>query len=416
MQSSNKNNWKDILASDECKNCTNPILVYVETVLSKAKPNLSKRKITFTLGDPAVYPEFQADRSVTNLMIQDVAETLPLQEPEGPHSSREYIANTYSTNHWKLTADDVFLTMGGSSALCLLFNVLVNPGDNILVPHPGFPLIFALAESRNANIVAYNLENGDDGYINLPDLEDKLRDYNPKFLLINNPSNPLGTVWSDEHTKDVLALTNKYKVPIVADEMYETLIFNRFEPSCIGKLSQGQPIFVFSGLSKMCFVPGWRCGWIVCYGKQETIKDVKEGLRRMCQMFTHPNAVAALKIPEVCEASRKFASERMDLVEKKATLIRERLSDVDGITLYNTKGTLYLSIFLDFKRFKGIENSQMFALKLVEEENINVLPGSSFYKDNMIRLVILCSDEDIEEFTKRFKEFCARHSSAKGKN
>ena len=410
METSHQTEWTDILPSHECTRCKNPIRIYVENVLSKAKPNLDKSKITFTLGDPAVYPEFQVDNSVTDLLAQDVEKSLSLQEPEGPYASRKYIADIYSTDKCKISADDVFLTMGGSSSLWLLLNVLANPGDSILVPGPGFPLIFALAENRDVKIVAYDLADGDDGLIDLVDLENKLRDHKPKLLLVNNPSNPLGTVWSEDHIKEVLSLANKYRVPVVADEMYETLVFNNFQPSCVGKFSEGQPVFVFSGLSKVCFVPGWRCAWIVCYGSQKAIVEVKKGLKRLCEIYSHPNAVSALKIPEVFEASKKFGKERMDMVEKKAQLINKRLNKISGISLYNTKGALYLSIFLDFKKFRDIDNSQTFALKLLEEENVNVLPGSLFYKDNMIRLVILCSDEDIEEFTQRFKEFCARYS------
>jgi len=410
MQVAPKSEWTDILPAEECIRGKNPIRAYVENVLSKAKPNLNKKKITFTLGDPAVYPEFQVDHSVANTLAQNPEKSLQLQEPEGPHDSRQYVAELYSTQRWKLTADDVFLTMGGSSSLWLLLNVLTNPGDSILVPNPSFPLIFAMAENRNVNLVKYNLQGGDDGYIDLEDLEKKLASCKAKFLLVNNPSNPLGTVWSQEHVSEVLALADKYKVPVVADEMYETLVFNSFNPVCTGKMSKGQPVFIFSGLSKLCFVPGWRCAWIVCYGNQEIIAETKKGLKRLCQMYSHPNAVAALKIPEVFEQSKKFGGERMALVEKKANLIKEKLAGVKGISLYNTKGALYLSMFLDYSKFKGISTSQEFALKLLEEENINVLPGSLFYNDNMIRLVILCSDEDIDEFTTRFKEFCGRHA------
>lgn len=401
--------WNDVLPSEECLRGKNPIRAYVENVLSKAKPNLQKKKITFTLGDPAVYPEFQVEHSVADLLSEDVEKSVKLQEPQGPQVSRRYIADIYSTDGWRLREDDVFLTMGGSSSLWMLLNVLTNPGDNILVPNPSFPLIFAMAENRGVNLVKYDFQSGEEGNIDLGDLEAKLKTSNAKFLLLNNPSNPLGTVWAEEHLREILALANKYRVPIVADEMYELLVFKSCQPMCIGKLSPSQPIFVFSGLSKACFVPGWRCAWIVCYGKQEIISEVKKGLMRLCEMYRHPNAVAALKIPEVYEMAKNFGKERMLLVEKKAKLIREKLRGVKGISLYNTKGALYLSIFLDFAKFQNIENSQEFSLKLLEEENINVLPGSLFYKDNMIRLVILCSDEDIDDFTCRFREFCERH-------
>jgi len=410
MQVAGKTEWTDILPSEECTRGKNPIRAYVENVLSKAKPNPEKTKITFTLGDPAVYPEFQVDSSVTELLASDTEKSLQLLDPQGPEAARKYVAEAYSTPQWKLNADDVFLTMGGSSGLWLLLNVLTNPGDNILVPNPSFPLIFAMAENRNVNLVKYDLEAGDDGYIDLKDLEKKLSTSKAKFLLVNNPSNPLGTVWSEDHIKDVLALANKYRVPVIADEMYETLVFNNFKANCFGKFSQGQPVFVFSGLSKICFAPGWRCGWIVCYGNQNIIAGAKNGLKRLCQMYHHPNSLSALKIPEIFDASKKFGGERMELVENKAKLIKEKLSGLKGISLYNTKGALYMALFIDFKQFKNIDTSQTFALKLLEEENINVLPGSLFYNDNMVRLVIMCPDEDIEEFTERFKGFYSRHA------
>ena len=295
--------WNNIAPSEECVRGKNAIRAFIEKEVSKVKPNPEKTRINFTLGDPAGYSEFRVDKQICGLLEKDFEQSVTYSDMRGPKDSREYVAKMYSNNNWKLTADDVFLTMGGSSAMWFLLNVLANPGDSILVPQPGFPLIFALSQNRNINTVCYKLENTPDAEIDLSDVEAKIIEHKPKFLLVNNPSNPLGTVWSEDHVKAILKLADKYKVPVVSDEMYEKMVYPGRKACSFGALSEGQPVFVFSGLSKMCLAPGWRCGWVVCYGKQELIKEVKQGLTTMSSIYNHPNKIASLKIAPVFDNS-----------------------------------------------------------------------------------------------------------------
>lgn len=394
----------NIAPSEECTRGKNAIRAFIETEVSKIKPNPEKTRLNMTLGDPAAYPEFRISSDVCDLLESDFKNTITYADNLGPLESREYVAKLYSTEDWKLTSDDVFLTMGGSAALSYLFNVLANPGDTILAPHPGFPLIFAMTANRGVNCVCYKLENTNDAEIDLTDLEAKVKEHKPKFILVNNPSNPLGTVWSEDHIKAVLALADKHKVPIISDEMYEKMVYPGRKACSFGNLSKGQPVFVFSGLSKMCLAPGWRTGWVVCFGKQELIKDVKHGLKTMCAIYNHPNKIAALKIESVFENSFKVMKDKMDDVDKKAALIKSKLSSIDGVKLANAQGALYLTVFLDFSKL-NFEDDKKLTLKLLEEENIFVLPGDAFKASSMIRLVLMCSNSDIDEFVDRFYSF-----------
>jgi len=95
---------------------------------------------------------------------------------------------------------------------------LANPGDNFLAPSPGFPLSNTMASNMGINVKHYSLVEERDWEIDLKQLED-LIDEKTTFLLINNPSNPLGSVWSKQHMLDIIALCKKHKLPIVADEV-----------------------------------------------------------------------------------------------------------------------------------------------------------------------------------------------------
>ena len=405
---SSAKSWKKIPVSDCVKRTKNPIRNWIESFISKVTPNPKKSPLVFTVGDPVVYPGFEPSNRCLEIFSGSITDIKEESRFEDELEARKYLAQLYSTRGSRLTEDDIFLESGCSGALLAANLALADPGDTVLLPNPGFPLMQAICEERGVNVVTYNLNPDTDWEIEMSDLESKLR-LKPKFLSVNNPSNPLGAVWSTKHIKEVLALADRYKVPILADEVYERMVLPGEDINSFGKLGNGQPVIVASGYAKMGLAPGWRLGWIVCYGKSELLAPFKKALANVSKYTARPTSLIQAKLPELFDEAIEGLVPKMIDVQVRINLITDELRDCPGISVKAAKGAMYAVLRIDFTKFKDIKSSTQFALKLFEEENVNTLPGSLFGDDSFIRIVSLADAEYYRLFGERIRSFVNRH-------
>jgi tyrosine aminotransferase len=191
----------------------------------------------------------------------------------GTPEARQAIADAHSYPAHKISPDNVIVANGCSGALELALSALLDPGTAILVPQPGFPLYQVIAESHGANVVHYNLLPDRNWECDLDHLEELMVSHpNPiRAMLINNPSNPTGGVFSEEHLEQLLHFASRHHLPIVSDEVYGDLVFasKTFHPMAqvASKLGNQVPVITASGLAKQYLLPGWRIGWITFHDK-----------------------------------------------------------------------------------------------------------------------------------------------------
>lgn len=169
---------------------------------------------------------------------------------------------------------DVMLCSGCSSAIDLSISVLASPGQNILVPRPGFSIYKTLAEGFGVHMRSYNLLPQKNWEIDLHYME-QLIDEDTAAIVINNPSNPCGSVFSKEHILEILKIAEKHYIPIIADEIYENMVFPGKKYYSFSLLSKNVPILSCGGLTKRFIVPGWRQGWIVIHDRNDAFREVR---------------------------------------------------------------------------------------------------------------------------------------------
>lgn len=195
-------------------------------------------------------------------------------------SARQSVAEYVSQNCLDiLTADDVILTSGCSMALEMCFRALANPGENILIPRPCWNYTTWIMGS-GIKVKFYNLDPTKDWEVNLKHLESQV-DGKTKAILINNPSNPTGSVFSKQHIQKILRIAERYRVPIIADEVYEHFVFPGVKYHPMGSLSKNVPILTCSGLTKRFLMPGIRLGWIIINDRNSSLRNIK----KVCQYF-----------------------------------------------------------------------------------------------------------------------------------
>lgn len=170
--------------------------------------------------------------------------------------AREAVAE-YSQHQGDVEANDVILCSGCSCALDLCIAAIAGPGQNILIPKPGFSIYGTLAEGFGIECRSYNLIPEKNWEIDLNHLE-TLIDENTAAVIVTNPSNPCGSVFSKEHILEIISIAERHFVPIIADEIYEHFVFPGNEYHSVSSLSRNVPVLSCGGITKRFLVPGWR--------------------------------------------------------------------------------------------------------------------------------------------------------------
>jgi tyrosine aminotransferase len=201
----------------------------------------------------------------------------------GTVDAREAIARYHSypllqQQQLLLHADNVIVANGCSGALEIALTALLDPDTILLVPKPGFPLYQVIAESHGASVAFYRLDPDRRWEIDMDYLEHLVAQYPPgkiRGIVINNPSNPTGAVFSETHLHQIVDFCLKFKLPIIADEVYGDLVLgdHEFHPVAHVAAQAGRkvPIITASGLAKQFLLPGWRVGWICFQDKYVTM-------------------------------------------------------------------------------------------------------------------------------------------------
>ena len=177
--------------------------------------------------------------------------------------------------------------------------MLCERGTEILVPRPGFPLIQPICHNLGVKIVHYNLIAEKEWDIDLADLRSKITT-NTRAILVNNPSNPCGSCFSEEHMREILKLCDEVEIPLIADEVYYGLSYSEKFPFIpFADLTSTVPIISCGALSKIYCLPGWRVGWMLVYNNSGYFDKILPNMHKLCMVQLHPNSLVMAALPKI---------------------------------------------------------------------------------------------------------------------
>ncbi|KAL9650120.1 hypothetical protein ABK040_011290 [Willaertia magna] len=421
MTSRSSNNNDSLIEDTACTWTIEPSIVSMRTnnpirnivdKLNEKDLNPHKTKISLSIGDPTIYgKDFQTDQQVTESVIETLKENKcnGYANSMGREDARDALAKKFSLLNHTLTKQDVILTSGCSNALDLCITVLCNEGDEILLPQPGFSLYTTLVESKGIKAKYYPLLEDSNWEINLNELRKLINPYKTKALLINNPSNPCGSVFNELHLKEILKIAEEFHLPIIADEIYNGLTFNNnFIP--IAELTNIVPVLSVGGMAKNYLVPGWRVGWILIYDKCHHLFKVRDGLQRLTTLILGPNTPIQGALPKILlnyDFTNFFKKINL-LLKDAANYTFERVNEMKGLKVLKPEGAMYCMIGINMERF-GFKDDIEFCKELMKEESLIVLPGQCFRMKNYFRIVTCVPLEVLKEAFDRLNDFCERH-------
>ncbi|XP_057692145.1 tyrosine aminotransferase [Corythoichthys intestinalis] len=392
------------------ENTLNPIRAIVDGM--QLSPNPDKAMIALSIGDPTVFGNLPLDDAV----IQAIKDALDSHKYNGyaPSigylKSRQAVANFYSCSEAPLEAEDVILTSGCSQAIDLVISVLCNPGDNILVPRPGFSLYKTLAVSLGIEVRFYNLLPEKSWEVDLQHLE-SLIDERTSLLIVTNPSNPCGSVFTKEHQQKILTVASRNCIPILADEIYSNMVFPGCDCPSLASLSNDVPIISCGGLAKRWLVPGWRMGWILIHDKNNIFgSEIRQGLVKLSQRILGPCTIIQGALEEIFNNThQRFYDHTIDFLKSNAEICFNELSTVPGLKPIMPSGAMYLMVGIDMDDFPDFQNDVDFTERLVTEQSVFCLPATAFEYPNFFRIVVTVPEHMMVDACGRIREFCQRH-------
>ena len=312
----------------------------------------------------------------------------------GIEPAREAVADDFTARGLKISADRVLLTMGTSEGIELALSALVDPGEDVLVPVPTYPLYTAVLAKLGARAVYYRTDPTNNW---MPDVEHIKSLIGPttRALVVINPNNPTGAVYSDETRREMLDLASRRNLLLLADEVYADLSYDG-PISPIGSLDPDAPVISFSSLSKAYLAPGWRAGWMAV-GTSERLDDLLAAIKKLADGRLCSTAPMQAAVTAALTQDRSHQDTfRADLRER-AELTTARLNAIDGMSCVTPTAAFYAMPKVTLPPGKTDED---YVLGLLRSTGVLCVHGSGFGLppgDGFMRVVFLANPAELGE-------------------
>ncbi|MED6168391.1 hypothetical protein PIB30_011282 [Stylosanthes scabra] len=378
--------------------------------------NNKKRVISLGMGDPTLYSCFHT----TTVCEEAVADTLLSHKfhgyapTTGLPQTRQEIAEYLSRDlPYQLSSEDVFITCGCTQAIDVSVAMLARPGANILLPRPGFPIYELCAAFRQVEVRHYDLLPEKGWEVDLDAIE-ALADKNTVALVIINPGNPCGNVYTYNHLEKIAETAQRIGTIVIADEVYGHLAFgtNPFVP--MGVFGSIVPVLTLGSLSKRWIVPGWRLGWFVTTDPNGYFKKPKvvERIKKYFDLLGGPATFIQAAVPCIInQTEESFFSKTLDTLRLTSDLCCKEIEEIPCIFCpHKPQGSMAMMVKLNLSLLEDISDDIDFCFKLAKEESVIILPGTAVGLKDWLRITFAADPSALVEGLKRIKAFCHRHA------
>jgi alanine-synthesizing transaminase len=337
--------------------------------------------LSLNIGNPGLFG-FRTPETMRLAMIENLGLAEPYSHQKGIFPAREAVVmQQQDRGVMNITAEDVFIGNGVSELIDLSLRALLNPGDEVLVPSPDYPL-WSAAVALNGGVVRhYNCPPENRFMPDLAQLESLLTS-RTRAIVVINPNNPTGAVYDAGTLTQIVSLAEKNNLVVLTDEIYDQMVYDNAEFIPLATLVNNTVCLTYSGLSKVYRACGYRVGWCAFSGERDLAEDYKNGMELLASLRLCSNVPGQWAVQT---ALGGFQSIR-DLVSPDGRLYQSRQAVIDAVekspylSMTRPMGAMYAFIRLD-QRLAGRLDDQQFALELLENKHVLVAPGCSFNTD-----------------------------------
>lgn len=355
--------------------------------------------ISLNIGNPGLFG-FRTPETMRMAMIENLPTSEAYCHQKGIFPAREAVVmQQQERGVMNVTAEHVFIGNGVSELIDLTLRALLNPGDEVLIPSPDYPLWTAAVTLNGGGAVHYPCPP-EKGF--QPDLDALagLITERTRAIVIINPNNPTGAVYSREVLEAMVALAERHNLVVFSDEIYDGMVYDDAEFVPIAPLVKNTLCGTFSGLSKVYRACGFRVGWVAFSGTNELAGEYLHGLDLLASLRLCSNVPGQWGVQTALggyQSLKELIRPGGRLYESRQAVIRG-VEASDYLSLIVPGGSMYAFVGADVDKLRGFDD-QEFAMKLLQTQHVLVAPGSSFNVDytNYFRMTILPEASVIED-------------------
>lgn len=374
------------------------------TLAITAKAKELKAQGLDIIGLGAGEPDFNTPQNIINAAYRSMKEGQTKYTPASglPALKKAVIAKLEKDQGLQYKNSEIMIANGAKHALYTLFQVILNDGDEVIIPTPywvSYPEQVKLA----GGVPVYVDGQEENQYKITPEQLEHAITTKTKAMIINSPSNPTGMLYSEAELLALGEVCLKHRILIVSDEIYEKLVYDNNKHISIAQLSQQlkEATMIINGVSKSHSMTGWRIGYAV--GNEGIINAMTD---LASHSTSNPTTTAQFGAIEAYEGTQEPVEEMRKAFEERLNIIYEQLTSIPGVTCIKPQGAFYLYPNVkEAAKLAGFEDVDGFVEGLLEEALVAVIPGSSFGSPQNIRLSYATSLDMLEEAVKRIHKY-----------
>ena len=367
--------------------------------------------LKLNIGNPAPFG-FRAPDEVVKDMMMNLTSTQGYSDSRGLFSARKAIMQYCQIKGIpNVGMNDIYTGNGVSEMITMSMQALLNNGDEILVPAPDYPLWTASVSLGGGTPVHYMSDEQADWNPDIDDIKKKITD-RTKGIVIINPNNPTGAVYSREILEEIVQVAREHQLIIFADEIYDRLVMDGVEHISIASLCPDLFCVTMNGLSKSHRIAGYRVGWMCLSGDKSYVKGYLEGINMLSNMRLCSN-VPAQSVVQTALGGYQSSQELLipgGRVYEQREFIYKALNSIPGVSAVKPKAAFYIFPKLDVERF-NITDDEQFAFDFLREQKVLVTHGKAFnWPDpDHFRVVYLPRKEVLEETMNKLELFLSKY-------
>jgi alanine-synthesizing transaminase len=355
--------------------------------------------LRLNIGNPAPFG-FNAPDEILHDVIHNLASAQGYCDSKGLYSARKAIMQEcQKIGIDGVDIDDIYLGNGVSELITMAMQALLNDGDEVLIPAPDYPLWTAAVSLSGGKPVHYVCDEAADWFPDIRDIEAKISPHT-RALVIINPNNPTGAVYSKEILLELIELARRHDLILFTDEIYSKIVYDEAQYIPLASLADDLFIVSFNGLSKSYRLAGFRSGWMILSGNKASAEDYIEGLEILTNMRLCANVPAQFAVQTALGGYQSINELILPggRLKLQRDLTWELLSQIPGVSCVKPAGAIYMFPKLDPSVYR-IENDVALIMNILEQEKILLVQGSAFnIQDSQhFRLVFLPREDELKQ-------------------
>lgn len=392
--------------ADVCYDIRGPVLTAANQLEAEGHQILK-----LNIGNPAPFG-FNAPDEILYDVIHNLSAAQGYCDSKGLYSARKAVMQECQRLRVpNVEIEDVYLGNGVSELITMAMQALVNDGDEVLIPAPDYPLWTAAVSLSGGTPVHYLCDEQADWFPSVEDIAAKITP-RTKALVIINPNNPTGAVYSKELLLELIELARQHQLILFVDEIYSKILYDDAKHIPVASLCEDLLVVSFNGLSKAYRLAGFRSGWMVISGAKQAATSYLEGLEILSSMRLCANVPAQFAIQTALGGYQSIN----ELILPGGRLLEQRdatydlLTAIPGVSCVKPKGAIYLFPRLEPTHFK-IEDDVKLVLDILEQEKILLVQGSAFsIQDTQhLRIVFLPRADELKQAMSRVAHVLDQH-------